>query len=219
MRNNVNSFYEILTRAKKDNASLIYASSAAVYGSLSSPQYVGNENPENPYAYSKFMMDQIAMRFSSENPDLRIIGLRFFNVYGPREFYKSSTSSMVIQLGHQILDGSPPRLFEKSNQIYRDFIYIDDVIQANIKACDSSINGTYNVGTGIARNFQEIADILQKELLTDYGTDYFQNPYDGYQMHTKADIFDTSKNIGFQPQFSLEQGIKEYIPDIKLTHG
>ena len=71
---------------------------------------------------------------------------------------------MVIQLGHQILDGKAPRLFENSSQILRDFIYIDDVVQANIKACSPKKNGTYNVGTGISRSFQEIADILQKEL-------------------------------------------------------
>ena len=102
--------------------------------------------------------------------------------------FKAKTSSMVIQLGHQILDGKSPRLFENSIQISRDFIYVEDVIQANIKACTSQQSGTFNVGTGISRNFQEIADILQKELGTNLGTDYFPNPYDGYQMHTQAEI-------------------------------
>jgi ADP-L-glycero-D-manno-heptose 6-epimerase len=126
---------------------------------------------------------------------------------------------MVIQLGHQILDGKAPRLFNNSNQILRDFIYIDDVIQANIKACAPKKNGTYNVGTGIPRNFQEIADILQKELDTDLGTEYFPNPYNGYQMHTQADISSTKENLGFEPNFSLEKGIKAYIPEILRLHG
>lgn len=219
MKTNVNSFYDLLEIAKKDESVMVYASSAATYGNLPSPQTVGQENPENPYGYSKYIMDQIAIRYSLENPDLTIVGLRFFNVYGPREYYKGNTSSMVIQLGHQILDGKAPRLFNNSNQILRDFIYIDDVVQANIKACAPKQNGTYNVGTGIPRNFQEIADILQKELDTDLGTDYFPNPYNGYQMNTQADISSTKKNLDFKPKFSLERGIKAYIPEILRLHG
>ncbi|SVA38037.1 uncharacterized protein METZ01_LOCUS90891 [marine metagenome] len=219
MKTNVNSFYDLLAIAKKDGAVMVYASSAATYGNLPSPQTVGKESPENPYGYSKYIMDQIAIRYSKENPDLTIVGLRFFNVYGPREYYKANTSSMVIQLGHQILDGKIPRLFKGSDQIFRDFIYIDDVLQASIKACDPKQNGTYNVGTGISRSFQDIADILQKELGTDLGTEYFPNPYDGYQMHTQANISTSKDNLGFEPKVSLEQGIKSYIPEIKRLHG
>ena len=134
MQTNLNSFYWFLEKAKQCNSTLIYASSAATYGSVSSPQKIGSENPENPYGYSKYAMDEIATQFSIENPNLKIIGLKFFNVYGPREYFKATTSSMVIQLGHQILRGESPRLFENSDQIFRDFVYIEDVIQANIKA-------------------------------------------------------------------------------------
>jgi ADP-L-glycero-D-manno-heptose 6-epimerase len=219
IKTNINSFYDILDIAKNDNAVLVYASSAATYGSQTSPQTVGKENPENPYGFSKYIMDQIATRYSKENPDLSIVGLRFFNVYGPREYYKANTSSMVIQLGHQILDGKAPRLFENSNKIFRDFIFIEDVIQANIKACTTKSNGTYNVGTGISRSFQEIADILQIELDTDLGTEYFPNHLNGYQMNTQADILSTRKNLGFEPKFSLEKGIKAYLPEISRLHG
>jgi ADP-L-glycero-D-manno-heptose 6-epimerase len=219
MKTNVNSFYDLLAIAKKDRAVMVYASSAATYGSLPSPQTVGKENPENPYGYSKYIMDQIAFRYSKENPDLTIVGLRFFNVYGPREYYKAKTSSMVIQLGHQILDGKAPRLFEGSNQIMRDFINIEDVLQANIKACKPKQNGTYNVGTGNSRSFQDIVDILQKELGTDLSTEYFSNPYEGYQMHTQADIRASKVNLGFDPVVSLEEGIKTYIPEILRLHG
>ena len=219
MKTNVNSFYDLLEIAKKDQSIMVYASSAATYGNLPSPQAVGKENPENPYGFSKYIMDQIAIRYSMENPDLTITGLRFFNVYGPREYYKGNTSSMVIQLGLQILDGKEPRLFYNSNQILRDFIYIDDVIQANIKACTPMQNGTYNVATGIPRNFQEIADILQKELGTNLKTEYFQNPHNGYQMNTQADISSTIRNLGFEPNYSLEKGIKAYLPEILRMHG
>jgi len=215
MRTNVNSFYWFLEKAKNDNATLVYASSAATYGSMPSPQKIGIENPENPYGYSKYAMDQIAAKFSSKNPDTKIVGLKFFNVYGTREYFKEKTSSMVIQLGHQILNGHAPRLFEGSDKILRDFIFIEDVIQANIKACESINSGVFNVGTGQPRSFQDIADILQQELGCNYGTEYFPNPYSGYQTHTQADISLSEENFNFKPNFSLERGIKEYIPYIK----
>ena len=219
MQTNVHSFHRLLKIAKNNDAVMVYASSAAVYGNSQSPQTVGKENPENPYGYSKYVMDQIAYQYANENPDMTIAGLRFFNVYGPREYYKAKTSSMVIQLGHQILDGKAPRLFEGSDQIMRDFINIDDVLQANIKACNPKSNGTFNVGTSAPRSFQDVADISQKELGTDLGTEYFPNPYEGYQFHTQADITQSKEILNFTPEFSLEQGIKAYIPEIKRLHG
>ena len=126
---------------------------------------------------------------------------------------------MVVQLGHQILNGNPPRLFEGSENIYRDFIYIDDAIEANIKACFPKENGVYNVGTAHARSFQDIADILQKELGTDFKTEYFKNPYDDYQTHTQADISSSKSNLDFYPKVTLEQGISSYIEEIKRLHG
>ena len=219
LKTNVNSFYDLLAIAKKNQATTVYASSAATYGSLTSPQKVGKDRPENPYGFSKYMMDQIAYRFSYENPNLAIVGLRFFNVYGPREYYKNKTSSMVIQLGHQILDGKAPRLFEGSDRIFRDFINIEDVIQANIKASQPKKNGTYNVGTGISRSFQDIANILQVELGTNFGTEYIPNPYEAYQMNTQADISESQANLGFEPIISLEEGIKSYISEIKSLHN
>jgi ADP-L-glycero-D-manno-heptose 6-epimerase len=219
MRTNVNSFYDILEIAKTNNSTIVYASSAATYGDMPAPQSVGNESPDNPYAFSKYLMDEIAYKYSDNNQDMTIVGLRYFNVYGPKEFYKGKTASMVIQLGHQILDGHAPRLFTNSNHILRDFIYIEDVIQSNIKACNPMKNGVYNVGTGNPRSFQEIADILQEELGTNFETEYFSNPHDGYQLHTQADISSCTENLGFKPNFSLESGIKAYIPEIKRLHG
>ena len=218
MQTNVNSFYDLLDIAKQNKAAMVYATSAATYGSLPSPQVVGKESPENPYGYSKYAMDQIAYRFMKENPEMTVVGLRYFNVYGQKEYYKAETSSMVIQLGHQILDGKTPRLFEGSDEILRDFINIEDVVQANIKACNPKQNGVYNVGTGKSRSFQDIVDILQQELGTDLGTDYFPNPYAIYQMHTQADITTTQTSLGFKPRVTLEEGIKNYILEIRRLH-
>ena len=219
MKTNVNAFVELLNKAKNDNSVMVYASSAATYGSLPSPQTVGQENPENPYGFSKLIMDQVAYRYIKNNPNMKIVGLRFFNVYGPKEFFKGSTASMILQLGHQILDNKAPRLFEGSKKIVRDFIYIEDVIQANVKACSSNSSGIFNVGTGKPRSFQDIADILQSELGTNLDTEYFPNPFDGYQIHTQANIGSSRDLLEFEPSFSLEDGIKSYIPEIKRLHG
>lgn len=219
LKTNINSFVNLLDLAKKNNAVMVYASSAATYGSLPSPQTVGKENPENPYGFSKYVMDQMALKYSNINPKLKIIGLRFFNVYGPREYFKAKTSSMIIQLGHQLLDGKSPRLFYNSESIFRDFIYIDDVIEANLKAAFADKSGVYNIGTGSPRSFQEISDILQKELGTKFATKYFHNPHKGYQTHTQANTDSTKKYLDFEATTSLEDGIKKYIPEIKRTHG
>jgi ADP-L-glycero-D-manno-heptose 6-epimerase len=216
---NVNAFRDILDYAVRDNSVVVYASSAATYGNAMSPQRVGEESPANIYGFSKLMMDNLARKYSDKNPSMSIIGLRYFNVYGEREFFKGKTASMVLQFGLQILDGNAPKLFEGSDKILRDFIYIGDVIQANIRSAESGQSGVFNVGTGRARSFQDIADTLQKELGTEYGSNYIPNPYVGqYQFHTEADISSTIKELGYSPVYTLENGIASYINEIKRVH-
>jgi len=211
---NVNAFKSLLDIAIASNAAMIYASSAATYGNAPSPQTVGKEAPENVYGFSKLMMDNIAYEYRERFPKATIVGLRYFNVYGAREYFKNTTASMVLQFGLQILKGNAPRLFEGSDKILRDFIYIEDVIQANVKAM-AGASGVYNVGTALPRSFQDIADILQKVLGVDYGNEYIKNPYTAYQTFTQADIQTTAKALGYAPRFSLEEGIAAYIDEIK----
>ncbi|PHO10252.1 ADP-glyceromanno-heptose 6-epimerase [Malaciobacter canalis] len=216
IKTNVNAYEELLKIAINHNANMVYASSGATYGDASSPQTVGKEAPSNVYGFSKLMMDNISYSYINKNPNISIVGLRYFNVYGPREFYKNKTASTVVQFGHQLLKGNAPKLFEGSDKILRDFIYIEDVIQANIKACAPLKSGVYNVGTGKARSFQAIADILQKELGTNFETQYIPNPYIGqYQFHTEANMQDSKENLDFEARYELEDGIKAYIPEIK----
>ena len=214
-KTNVNSFYNILYMAKSMNSVLVYASSAATYGNSRSPQKIGSEAPNNPYGFSKNAMDKIAMKFIHDNPDQIIIGLRYFNVYGPGEFYKNTTASTILQFALQILSNHPPKLFKRSDKIFRDFVYIKDVIMANLLACNSRKSGIYNVGTGIPRSFQDIADILLKELNSSFKCKYITNPYkNNYQFHTQADLSNIKKNLSYIPRWSLEDGIKDYIPEI-----
>ncbi|WP_044418067.1 ADP-glyceromanno-heptose 6-epimerase [Halarcobacter anaerophilus] len=215
VKTNVNAYEDLLKIAIKHKANMIYASSGATYGD-SDRFEVGFEQPNNAYGFSKVMMDNITYKYLKDGVDISIVGLKYFNVYGPREFFKNKTASMVVQFGHQILKGNTPKLFEGSDKILRDFIYIEDVIQANIKACFPKKSGVYNVGTGKARSFEDIVNILQKELEVDNGKQYIPNPYIGaYQFFTQANIETTKENLEYEPRFSMEDGIKAYIPEIK----
>ena len=214
IKTNVNAYEDLLKIAIKHKANMIYASSAATYGD-SDRFEVGYEQPNNAYGFSKVMMDNVTYDYLKKELDISIVGLKYFNVYGPREFFKNKTASMVVQFGHQILKGLTPKLFEGSDKILRDFIYIEDIIQANIKACNPKKSGVYNVGTGNARSFEDIVNILQKELQINNGKEYIPNPYVGsYQFFTQANIETTTKYLEYEPKFSLEDGIKAYIPEI-----
>ena len=214
IKTNVNSFNDLMQIAIKNQAPLIYASSAATYGN-SNTFKVGYENPNNVYGFSKLMMDNLAREYMKK-VDIPIVGLRYFNVYGPREYYKNKTASMVLQFGLQLLKGESAKLFVGSDKIKRDFIFVEDVIQANIKATNPKKSGIYNVGTGVARSFQDIVDILKKELNINRKDKYIPNPYvKQYQFFTQADIEDTQKYLDYCPNYTLEEGIKADIPYIK----
>ncbi len=215
MKTNVNAYEDLLKIAIKHNANMVYASSAATYGD-SDRFEVGYEQPNNAYGFSKVMMDNVTAEYLKKDLDISIVGLKYFNVYGNREFFKNSTASMVVQFGHQIMKGLTPKLFEGSDKILRDFIYIEDIIQANIKACAPKKSGVYNVGTGKARSFEDIVNILQKELEIDNGKEYIPNPFVGsYQFFTEANIESTRENLNYDPKYTMEDGIKAYIPEIK----
>lgn len=138
MNVNLNTFRELIRLAVRHEAHIIYASSAATYGLSQPPNSVGqNENPANIYGYSKLCMDRENARAQAELQDsgTGLIGLRYFNVYGRNEFYKGKTASMVLQLALQAHLNKEVKLFEFGEQ-QRDFVYIEDVIQANLKALE-----------------------------------------------------------------------------------
>ncbi|MGG7048381.1 MULTISPECIES: ADP-glyceromanno-heptose 6-epimerase [unclassified Campylobacter] len=214
IKTNVNAFVDLLEICQKHDIKMVYASSGATYGNAKSPQKVGEcEAPNNAYGFSKLAMDNIGRKYAQQG--VHVVGLRYFNVYGKGEFFKNKTASMVLQFGLQILAGKTPRLFEGSDNIKRDFVYIKDIIDANLKAV-SAKSGVYNAATGTARSFQDIADILQKELGTNLGNEYIPNPFVGsYQFHTEADMAATKAGLGFESKWSLEDGVADYIGEIK----
>lgn len=218
MQTNHEAFLNLLELAKKSNAKMIYASSAGTYGNSPAPNIVGSgEIPENVYGFSKLRMDESIWHILKNEPQRHIVGLRYFNVYGEREFYKGKTASMILQLGLQAIKNKKVRLFKFGEQM-RDFVYIQDVIQANIKAIESTQSGVYNVGSGKAKSFNDVIDCLKKELasrdLGDFEVEYFDNPYSFFQNHTEADITPTTHALGYTPRFDLQAGIARYIDHI-----
>jgi len=210
-KHNVEAFEYLLDWARDHNADVVYASSAATYGNAPSPQRVGEaEGPLNPYGVSKLKMDEIVRKMLPD-PPIKIIGLRYFNVYGPREAHKGKMASMIYQLAQQMKAGKNPRIFTDGEQ-RRDQIFIGDVIQSNLLSLKApkEASGIYNVGTGNPVSFNEIISELNEVLNLNLEPDYFECPYDFYQEHTQADISDTKNKLGFEPGYSLKQGVEEY---------
>lgn len=217
LRANVNAYKDLLDLCVHQGARMIYASSAGVYGNSPAPNSIGSgEIPENVYGFSKLMMDNLTQKYLQNYPHLNIVGLRYFNVYGKKEVYKGKTASMVLQLGLQALKHKKVRLFKMGEQ-KRDFVYIDDVIQANIKAMQSKKSGVYNVGSGMANSYNAIVEYLKTDL-GEFAVEYFDNPYAFFQTHTEANITKTQEFLDYAPRFSLELGIKEYLGEIQAIH-
>ncbi len=205
----------LLNLALKNNASFVYASSAAVYGNEKPPMKVnGKLHPENIYGFSKYAVDMYVKRFMKEHPEFHVVGLRYFNVYGPHETYKGSMASMILKLTVQIMKGRIPRLFKWGEQ-KRDFVHVNDCVEANIRAFESGKSGIVNVGTGNARSFNEVVNIIQKALGTNLKVDYFDNPYTFYQNYTQADLTETKDVLGWYPGIQIEEGIPSYVDWIK----
>ena len=144
----------------------IYASSAAVYGgSHSFGEDPGNETPLNVYGYSKLLFDQYVRRLHLGRGQ-QVVGLRYFNVYGPREQHKGSMASVAWHFNRQVMEEGEVRLFEGSGgyadgEQRRDFVYVDDVCAVNLWfLANRDVSGIFNVGTGRAQTFNDVANAV-----------------------------------------------------------
>lgn len=211
MRANLDSSKELFERVKKNGCKrIVYASSTAVYGDAPAPfKENGILKPLNVYGESKKLLDEFAMDFAQKNPDVIIIGLRYCNVYGPGEKHKGKRASMIYQLAEQMKNGDP-RLFEWGEQ-KRDWVYVKDVVEANLLASEGQESAVVNCGYGQAVSFNDIVAILNKTLGTDKKPIYFKNPFEAaYQNHTVCDMNLAAEKIGFHPKFDIEKGIEDY---------
>ena len=219
MHNNVEGFRHVLGWAAKWGARVVWASSAATYGNLPAPNKITDTpRPLNVYGYSKLAMERLAHLWSLEHSKLPIIGLRYFNVYGPGEAHKGKFASMIWQLSLQMKAGKRPHVFKDGTQ-KRDFVSIEDVLQANLLAMSTPASAdhhqrasVFNVGSGVAHSFNEVIAGLNAALGTNLAPDYFDNPYSFFQNHTQADITETTRALNYHPQFTnITAGIAHYM--------
>src|SRR6202045_2791809 len=166
VHDNVESFRRLLNFARPNKTRIVYASSASTYGPATSASVESNgAAPANVYAFSKTIMDNVAMREAKGNASWTIIGLRYFNVYGPREAHKGVPASMIYHLAQQMKAGQRPRIFKQGDQ-KRDFVYVKDIVEGSILGLEAKQSGIYNLGSGQARSFNELVDALNKCLGT-----------------------------------------------------
>jgi ADP-L-glycero-D-manno-heptose 6-epimerase len=207
--------------------SLIYASSASVYGAgnifREERQY---EKPLNVYGYSKFLFDQYVRKYLGRTKS-QIVGQRYFNVYGPREAHKGSMASVAFHLHNQLLGGKNPRLFEGSDgygpgEQRRDFIYAGDVVDVNLWLMQNpKVSGIFNVGTGHAQTFNDVANAVIKfhgKGKIDY-IPFPENLIGRYQSYTEADMSHL-RAAGCTHVFkTVEQGVPLYLEWLSRHSG
>lgn len=222
MKNNYAYSQTLLHHCLEHAIPYIYASSAAVYGGAT--KFVEDplfENPLNVYGYSKLQFDRYVRRVAA-TPASQVVGLRYFNVYGPREQHKGSMASVAFHFNNQVREDGEARLFEGSGgygngEQQRDFVYVDDVCNVNLWFLDHpDVSGIYNTGTGRAQTFNDVANAVIKW----HGRGKiryipFPDHLEGaYQSFTEADLTQLRAcgcDVDFRP---VEEGVPAYLDQL-----
>ncbi|MBA3680092.1 MAG: ADP-glyceromanno-heptose 6-epimerase [Bacteroidetes bacterium] len=220
---------DIWTICAKNNINLIYASSAATYG-LGEFGYdddetkIGQLKPLNLYGESKNNFDKWALQQSKTPPNW--YGLKFFNVYGPNEYHKGRMASVIFHSFHQINNTSKVKLFRSHDPKYtdggqlRDFVYVKDVVSVIWFLYSSKVkSGIYNLGSGKARTFLDLATATFKALNIEPNIEFIDTPIDirdKYQYFTEANM-NKLVSVGYSKKFtSLEDGVEDYVKNYLL---
>jgi ADP-L-glycero-D-manno-heptose 6-epimerase len=219
MQNNYAYSKQLLHHCLAQEIPFIYASSAAVYGSAGQfSEVAANELPLNVYGYSKLQFDRYVRRLPA-NPNAQVVGLRYFNLYGPGEQHKGPMASVAWHFNRQLLDGGEIRLFEGSGgfadgEQRRDFVYVDDVCAVNLWFLrHPEVSGVFNVGTGHSQSFNDVANAV----IAWHGRGrirYIPFPDQlagAYQSFTEADL-SRLRNAGCDVDFrNVEAGVRAYL--------
>ena len=225
MRNNFEYSKQLLHWCQSVSASFIYASSASVYG-LGKNGFVEQrsaELPINMYAYSKFQFDQYVRSLQGRLRH-QVVGLRYFNVYGPREAHKGSMSSTAFHFNQQVLTEGVCRLFEGTDgyadgEQQRDFVYVGDCAKVNLWfMAHPQHSGIFNLGTGRAQSFNDMARAViawhKQHRQVDATMRYIPFPahlQGAYQSYTQADI-SALRQVGYSDGFlTVSQGVDAYL--------
>ncbi len=222
MQNNYSYSKNLLHHCLEHEVPYLYASSAAVYGSAK--QFVEDplfENPLNVYGYSKLQFDRYVRRVAS-SAQSQVVGLRYFNVYGPHEQHKGSMASVAFHFNNQLQSDGEVRLFEGSDgygdgEQQRDFVYVDDAVNVNLWYLDNpDVSGIFNAGTGRAQTFNDVANAV----INWHGKGkirYIEFPEHlkgAYQSYTQADLTHLRAS-GCDVEFrTVEDGVKDYLDQL-----
>ena len=224
MRNNYGYSQRLLHHCLENRTQYIYASSAAVYGaSQTFAEQPDNEAPLNVYGYSKLQFDRYVRRVAA-TPGSQVVGLRYFNVYGPREQHKGSMASVAFHFNNQVVADGETRLFEGSGgygdgEQLRDFVYVEDICDLNLWFLDNpAVSGIFNAGTGKAQSFNDVANAV----IAWHGRGKiryipFPEHLEGaYQSFTQADLSHLREE-GCDIEFRMvEQGVKDYLDQLPI---
>jgi ADP-L-glycero-D-manno-heptose 6-epimerase len=241
MDNNFRYSMDLLTYCQDEAVPLIYASSAAVYGASSEFREERQfEQPLNVYGYSKFLFDQMVRRRWKDNT-AQVVGLRYFNVYGPKEAHKERMASVAFHFFNQYARSGRVRLFEgsggyASGEQRRDFVSVDDAVNLNLWFLEhTEESGIFNCGTGASQTFNEVAvatvNALRRtkgeaalslaEMQTQGILEYVSFPEglkEKYQSFTEADLTQLRAAGCDLPFLTVEEGVSRYV-DWLLTHA
>jgi ADP-L-glycero-D-manno-heptose 6-epimerase len=222
MSNNYEYSKNLLNYSLENSIDFLYASSASVYGN-GDAGFVEKreaEYPLNVYGFSKFAFDNYVRRVLPQVKS-QVLGLRYFNVYGPQENHKGRMASVAFHLFHQLQETGKMKLFEGSGHFRRDFIHVADTVKINLHFYESKTSGIFNAGTGKARSFEDIASTLQSL----HGSGEIESipfPEDlrgKYQEFTEAGL-DKLRAAGYSKEFmSLEEGVQQYSEQLSATNG
>jgi ADP-L-glycero-D-manno-heptose 6-epimerase len=242
MENNYRYSVDLLAYCQAESVPLIYASSAAVYGA--GPVFREgreNERPLNVYGYSKFLFDQVVRRRWDENT-AQVVGLRYFNVYGPREAHKERMASVAFHCFNQYRETGKVKLFEGSGgyaagEQRRDFISVEDAVKVNLYFLDNPKKaGIFNCGTGASQTFNDVAVATVNALRAEAGEnplsladltrqgviEYVPFPpglQSKYQSFTQADLAEL-RSAGYDaPFFNVQTGVARYVEWLIGTGG
>ena len=202
----------MLTAAKDAQVrKVIYASSSSVYGDT--PTLPKKEsmipNPLSPYAVSKLTGEYYCQIFTSVF-HLPTVSLRYFNVYGPRQDPSSEYAAVIPKFIRSVLEGKPPIVYDDGEQT-RDFTFIDDVIQANLRAAESDATGVFNTAGGKRISINELATTIM-QLCNKKMDIVHEVARPGDIKHSLADSSKAANTFGYVPKYDIEKGLKVTIP-------
>ncbi|HNP63869.1 MAG TPA: ADP-glyceromanno-heptose 6-epimerase [Woeseiaceae bacterium] len=222
MENNYHYSKKLLHHCLDHRTQFIYASSAAVYGASS--EFVEDplfENPLNVYGYSKIQFDRYVRR-TGRASDSQVVGLRYFNVYGPREQHKGSMASVAFHFNNQVRDDGEARLFTGSDgyadgEQLRDFVYVDDACNVNLWFLDHpDASGIFNTGTGRAQSFNDVANAViqwhgKGRIRYVAFPDHLVGAYQSFTQANLSQLRQSGCDVEFR---SVEAGVKDYLDQI-----